>query len=138
MRYSFLLFFGLVCTFCERSPQIDSSQLEGYWEIEKVSSHGETFFPKGPPPLVDYYHLSDKGKGYRKKLAPRLGLYQTSEQQFSFEIEQSSSGRYQLHFMEALEPWKEMIIALDSTQLILEHQDKVYHYIPHEKIVWNE
>ena len=138
MRNILLFFIGLTLLGCQGNKEVNSALLEGYWEIEKVSSHGETFNPRGAAPMVDYYRLNNKTQGYRKKLAPSFGLYQTSDQQFAFEIEQSTSGEYHLHFSKALEPWKEKIIELDSTQLVLEHQDKVYHYIRHEKIEWNE
>lgn len=134
---SLFLFFSIIIG-CQNPQNINSAQLEGYWEIEKVSSHGETFNPRGAAPMVDYYFLTNKKQGFRKKLAPSFGFYQTSEQQFAFDVEQSNSGEYFLHFKKALKPWKEKIIALDSTQLVLEHQEKVYHYIRHEKMDLNE
>lgn len=137
MRFFTPILIGFFLLSCEHTTPLQTHLLKGYWEIEKVSSHGKTFLPKGAAPLVDYYFLKDKQQGYRKKLAPSFGPYQTSDQQFGFKIEHNN-GEYYLHFSKALEPWKEKIISLDATHLVLEHQDKEYHYIRHEKIKWNE
>ena len=137
MRILILILIHFFFLGCQAKKEIHPPLLEGYWEIEKVTSHGETFHPKGAAPLVDYYFLKNKTAGYRKKLAPSFAAYQTSEQQYEFQIQREDENHY-LHFNLALVPWKEKIIRLDSSQLVLEHQDKVYHYTRHKKIVLDE
>ena len=129
----YLLTIGLIISSCTSVSEKDLIHLNGYWEIEKVKSNGETFTPRGGAILVDFYQL-DSTTGYRKKLAPSFsGNYNSSEDQFDFSII-SLEGSFYIEYKEALQPWKEKIISISATQLELEHSDKIYVYKRHEKI----
>ena len=58
MRILILILIHFFFLGCQAKKEIHPPLLEGYWEIEKVTSHGETFHPKGAAPLVDYYFLT--------------------------------------------------------------------------------
>ncbi|MDB4015321.1 hypothetical protein N9483_03065 [Flavobacteriaceae bacterium] len=129
----FLLTIGLIISSCTSVSEKDLTNLNGYWEIEKVESNGETFTPRGGAILVDFYQL-DSTTGYRKKLAPSFnGNYKSSEDQFNFSVV-NIEGSFYIEYKEALQPWKEKIISINATQLELEHSDKTYVYKRHEKI----
>ena len=137
MKNTILKFFlstlGLLLLSCTKVSEKNLSHLNGYWEIEEVLSHGETFTPRGGAVLVDLYQL-DSLRGYRKKLAPSFsGNYNSSEDQLNFTVI-NQGGEFYIEYNEAQEPWKEKIIAISATQLALEHSDKVYVYKRHEKI----
>lgn len=137
MKKTILKFFlptlGLLLLSCTTMSDKDLSHLNGYWEIEEVRSHGEIFTPRGGAVLVDLYQL-DSMRGYKKKLAPNFsGNYNSSESQLNFTII-NQGGDFYIEYNEAQEPWKEKIITVSSTKLVLEHSDKVYVYKRHEKI----
>ena len=120
----FLVTSSLQCT---APAPIDLTHLTGYWEIEFVAHKGEHFIPKVARPLYDYYHLTNK-KGVRKKVAPTfVGPYETSEDQTAFRVEEID-GKTILHFKTLWDNWSEQIVYLDSTKLILFHQNNNYHY----------
>lgn len=134
---NFLPFFWiLVLSFmgCTPLKERDLKKIEGYWMIDFVQAHGEVFQPKGSAPAVDYYHFFDQNKGTKIKMTPLIsGMYQRSEDQASFVIQQIDN-RFYLHFFDALTPWKEEIITISENELVLFHQDKAYHYKRHQKI----
>lgn len=128
-----VLLFTCCLMSCSGVSEKDIIHLNGYWEIEEVTSNGETFSPKGGNILVDYYKI-DSMQGYRKKLAPSFGSeYASSEAQFNLSIEQIE-GTYYLVYSESIKPWREKIKKLNQTDLELEHQDKVFIYKRHQKI----
>ena len=119
---------------CTQVKQQDIRRIEGYWEIESVQSHGETFQPKGAAPSVDYYFFSTDTSGIKKKLSPRMiGQYETSEDQVAFVVREEK-GAFALHFQTPLETWKEEIKEISADRLILFHNDMEYHYKRHKKI----
>lgn len=129
----FFLSIGLLISSCSNVSEKDLIHLNGYWEIEEVRSHGETFNPRGGVVLVDFYQM-DGTTGFRKKLAPSLDkTYSSSKDQFKFSILKLEDEFY-INYPEALEPWKEKILSISKTHLELEHSDKIYAYKRHEKI----
>ena len=119
---------------CNRIEEADIVHIGGYWVIKSVHSHGEIFYPKGGSPVVDFYHLTSNRQGVKKKLHTNFsGIYERSDDNATFEIEQTQDGFY-LSYHEALQPWKEKIIKINSDELILFHSEKEYRYKRHQKI----
>ena len=87
MRY--LLYVATFFIFCGCNTKInieDLSNLNGYWQIEKVT------FPNGETkdftisPTIDYIEIEDL-EGFRKKVQPKFdGTYETSDDAEFFSI----------------------------------------------------
>lgn len=130
------IFFVVFLTACTNVSKEDIKNLEGYWEINSVKAHGETFTPKGNAPSVDYYSLLNDSMGIKKKLVPSFGeKYSSSEDLIRFKLQQKK-GEYYLQFFNTLEVWDEKIERLSKEELVLVHSDKAYHYKRHKKITY--
>lgn len=127
------LFLGVLLFSCTTVSRENLANLNGYWEIEEVRSHGETFTPKGGAVLVDFYEWNGT-MGFRKKLAPSFSnTYNSSEDRSNFSITKHD-GDFYIDYSDALEPWKEKILSISGTHLELNHSDKTYRYKRHNKL----
>ena len=118
-----ILVLALGCS--EQKPQLKA--LSGYWEIDFVEHKREQFIPKVGQPLYDFYHLEEL-RGVRKKVVPKFdGSFQTSEDQTPFVVQQQNEILI-LEFKTPWDTWSEQIMYLDSTKLILFHNNNQYHY----------
>ena len=119
---SFFLFIN-----CNSSKKIDTTLLNGYWKIDFVSQKNETFKLKGGALLLDYYYLNEN-IGWRKKVRPLINNnFETSNDTTFFKLKTLEKNSF-LFFETNWHNWEEMIVDLDSVSLILEIQDKTYHY----------
>ncbi len=118
-----LLFLG--CETPIKPSQINL--LNGYWQIEYIQQEKETFRPKGAVELIDFYTLKDQ-KGLRKKVAPQLDQsFLTTDDQNFFEIVFENEICI-LKFETPWDQWQEKIVLLSENKLVLESQNKRYHY----------
>lgn len=118
----------LLCLGCgnEIIPS-DLNLLNGYWNIDYISHKNETFNPKGAAKLFDYYEVNDR-KGVRKKVQPSLNnKFLVTEDLNYFKVIFDHKSCY-LNFKTTWDQWKEKIVLLTEDELILEHQEKRYHY----------
>ena len=107
-------------------PEIEL--LNGYWRIDFISQKNETFRPEGITKLLDYYSL-EKNIGVRKKVEPLINNnFIITEDRNSFRIVYNGKD-YFLQFETRWDQWREKIIKLNKSELVLEHQEKKYHYI---------
>ncbi len=120
-----LLFLSLSCK-NEIKPN-EIYLLSGYWNIEYITQKNETFHPKGKAKLLDYYKVNKQG-GVRKKVQPRLdNKFLVTEDINNFKIIFKDRNCY-LIFQTFWDQWQEKIVDLDINKLVLEYQDKRYHY----------
>ena len=121
-----LLFFEIGCNSRLVKPEIEL--LNGYWRIDFISQKNETFRPEGITKLLDYYSL-EKNIGVRKKVEPLINNnFIITEDQNPFRIVDNGKD-YFLQFETRWDQWREKIIKLNKSELVLEHQEKKYHYI---------
>ena len=109
------------------SPKIsqeDLLNLNGYWEIEKVS------FPNGETKdfmsstTIDYIEL-DGMKGYRKKVQPKFnGTFETSNDAELFTIVQNGEG-FNLNYTGSADSWKEEVISITKDNFSVTNQDSL-------------
>lgn len=112
----------------QKNKQEDLPKINGYWEIEKV------LLPDGEKKeykvneSIDYFELKDK-KGFRKKVYPQLdGKYLINNVKENIVIS-DSSGIFFVNYTTAYSKWKEQIITLKDSILVLKNPDKLeYHY----------
>ena len=115
--------------------KITSSELDllnGYWSIEYITHKNETFYPKGVAKLLDFYEVNDR-EGIRKKTQPQLNnKFLVTKDLNKFNIKFINKNYY-LSFQTVWDQWEEKIIKLNQNKLVLEHQEKRYHYKRFEK-----
>ncbi|MEK9613874.1 MAG: hypothetical protein VW080_08120 [Flavobacteriaceae bacterium] len=123
-------FLGLLFVFflgCRTNPLPDLNQLEGYWEIDFITQQGETFKPQSLAPLYDHYSLSDNQGVFNKVASLIDGNFETSLDQIYFVVEQKDQS-YIIFFKTRWDQWSKKIDHLDTQKLILEHDNRKFHY----------
>ena len=128
MYRSIILFLLILCLGCKN--KITPSELDlinGYWNINHITHKNETFYPKGAAKLLDFYVVNDR-EGVRKKVQPQLdNKFLVTEDLNNFKIIFKAE-KYYLSFRTVWDQWQEKIVELSENKLVLEHQEKRYHY----------
>jgi len=126
-KYFFLTSL-ILCLGCKN--KITSTELHllnGYWSIDYITHNNETFYPKGATKLLDFYEVN-KRQGIRKKTQPQLkNKFLVTKDLNNFKIKFINENCY-LSFQTVLDQWEEKVIKLSQNKLVLEHQEKRYHY----------
>lgn len=126
-KSTFLLFVALISCREEVSPD-SLSKLNGYWEIQRVQ------LPNGEQKeytineMIDYVEWNGK-VGLRKKVLPQLDGKFLINDEFEHIKILDSSGRFYINYQTKYAKWKEEIIVLEDSVLVLKNdQDLEYHY----------
>ena len=128
MNKSYLLCFFIFCSGCKNQiTPSDLKLLNGYWNIDFIAHKDETFYPKGTVKLLDYYNIEGLN-GIRKKVQPQFeNKFLITEDLNNFKVIFRSENCY-LSFETVWDQWQEKIVELSTNKLVLEHQDKIFHY----------
>ena len=128
MNKLYLLCFIIFCSGCKNQiTPSDIKLLNGYWNIDCIAHKDETFYPKGTVKLLDYYNVNGLN-GIRKKVQPQLeNKFLITEDLNNFKVIFRSENCY-LSFETVWDQWQEKIVELSINKLVLEHQDKRFHY----------
>jgi hypothetical protein len=128
MYRSIILFLLILCLGCENKiTPSDLDLLNGYWSIDCITHKNETLYPKGAAKLLDFYEVNDR-EGVRKKAQPQLdNKFLVTEDLNNFKIIFKAE-KYYLSFRTVWDQWQEKIVELNENKLVLEHQEKRYHY----------
>ncbi|WP_435577628.1 lipocalin family protein [Gilvibacter sp.] len=130
---------GLLLSFslwsCNSGFNGDFSELQGYWQIESVSTNGQVVKAYQTNLVVDYFELPNEKSGVRKKLAPKLdGTFAKTNNSEVFRLIEEA-GDYFIEFTTPYDSWREKVISLSETELILEDQEGTqYQYKPYEAV----
>jgi hypothetical protein len=126
------LFLGVICVFLSACsspiPEKDLVKLNGYWEIAKAEH------PEGEPidykasTTVDYIQIKGKS-GFRQKVMPQLdGTFRTNTLQERITLKDSNATWY-VHYQTDYGRWKEAIVKLTDSVLVLKNDDNIeYRY----------
>ena len=128
MYRSIILCLLILCLGCKNQiTPSDIDLLNGYWNIEYITHKNETFYPKGAAKLLDFYEVSER-EGVRKKVQPQLdNKFLVTEDLNNFKVIFKDKNYY-LSLQTVWDQWQEKIVELNENKLVLEHQDKRYHY----------
>jgi hypothetical protein len=127
MRKLFIISLLLLEIGCDNTIPSDLTLLNGYWEIDYITHKNETFDPKGASRLLDFYEIGEK-TGVRKKVQPQLNnKFLVTDDINTFDIILQNK-TYVLSYKTVWDQWQEKIVKLNENQLVLEHQEKRYHY----------
>ena len=112
----------------QKITEADLSNLNGYWEIEKVELPDGDKKEYKVNETIDFFKIKDE-KGFRKKVMPQLdGTYLTNDIQEDIVIA-VKDGDATIQYKTTYASWNEEIIELTKEKLVIKNQqDFEYHY----------
>ena len=124
----FLIVLGSVLSCKQKITDADISNLNGYWEIEKVELPDGDKKEYKVNETIDFFKI-DGNNGFRKKVMPQLdGTYLTNDIQEDIVIA-VKDGDATIQYKTTYASWKEEIIELTKDKLVVKNeQDLEYHY----------
>lgn len=137
--YYTITFLIFLVTSCQTgSKKIDLQQLNGYWEIESVTTNDNKVKQYKINTTVEYFQLDENLKGFRKKaMADFSGKYKSNNRKDSISIKKEGDNYY-LNTNTQVHSQKEKIIELTAQKLLLENETGYkYLFKRHQKIDLN-
>lgn len=124
----YLLFFVVFISCQEKVSPESISKINGYWEIQKVQMLDGQKKEYSINETIDYIEWNGK-TGFRKKVKPQLdGKYLINNESEEIEIV-DSSGTFYIHYQTNYAKWKEEIVKIKDSVLILKNDQEIeYHY----------
>lgn len=120
---------GILLYSCKQKvTEQDINKINGYWEIKKVVLKDGEKKDYKVNETIDYFQLKDS-KGFRQKVMPQLdGTYKTNDIKETISIS-NEEGNYFINYSTAYGKWKEEIIEIKDSTLVLKNKDELeYNY----------
>ena len=124
----FLIVLGSVLSCKQKITDADISNLNGYWEIEKVELPDGDKKEYKVNETIDFFKIADK-KGFRSKVMPQIdGTYLTNDLKEDVVVV-LKDGDATIQYKTNYANWNEEIIELSKDKLVVKNQqDLEYHY----------
>jgi len=128
MKRILLLIVLLSVLSCKQDiSEADISNLNGYWEIEKVELPDGDKKEYKVNETIDFFKI-EANKGFRKKVMPQLdGTYLTNDIQEDVVVV-VKDGDASLQYKTTYATWKEEIIELTKDRLVVKNQQEIEYY----------
>lgn len=111
----------------QKITEADLSNLNGYWEIEKVELPDGDKKEYKVNETIDFFKI-EANKGFRKKVMPQLdGTYLTNDIQEDVVVV-IKDGDALLQYKTTYASWKEEIIELTKDKLVVKNQQEIEYY----------
>ena len=111
----------------QKITEADLSNLNGYWEIEKVELPDGDMKEYKVNETIDFFKI-EANKGFRKKVMPQLdGTYLTNDIQEDVVVV-VKDGDALLQYKTKYASWKEEIIELTKDKLVVKNQLEIEYY----------
>lgn len=111
----------------QKITEADLSNLNGYWEIEKVELPDGDKKEYKVNETIDFFKI-EANKGFRKKVMPQLdGTYLTNDIQEDVVVV-IKDGDASLQYKTTYAFWKEEIIELTKDKLVVKNQQEIEYY----------
>ena len=111
----------------QKITEADLSNLNGYWEIEKVELPDGDKKEYKVNETIDFFKI-EANKGFRKKVMPQLdGTYLTNDIQEDVVVV-LKDGDASLQYKTTYASWKEEIIELTKDRLVVKNQQEIEYY----------
>ena len=111
----------------QKITEADLSNLNGYWEIEKVELPDGDMKEYKVNETIDFFKI-EANKGFRKKVMPQLdGTYLTNDIQEDVVVI-VKDGDASLQYKTTYASWKEEIIELTKDKLVVKNQQEIEYY----------
>ncbi len=128
MKRIFLLIILTSILSCKQEiKEADISNLNGYWEIEKVELPDGDKKEYKVNETIDFFKI-EKMKGFRKKVMPQLdGTYLTNDLQENVTVV-LKDGDASLQYKTNYASWKEEIISITKDKLVVKNEQEMKYY----------
>lgn len=126
---SLFFFTTLLLVSCqEHVSETELSNLNGYWEIEKVVLSDGTEKDYKVNMSIDYFEWKGH-EGFRQKVMPQVdGGYLTNEVQEQIQVVFEGKKAW-IHYHTEFADWKELLMVVKPNRLVVKNeQDITYHY----------
>ena len=111
----------------QKITEADLSNLNGYWEIEKVELPDGDKKEYKVNETIDFFKI-EANKGFRKKVMPQLdGTYLTNDIQEDVVVV-VKDGDASLQYKTTYASWNEEIIELTKDKLVVKNQQEIEYY----------
>ena len=126
-RILLLIVLGSVFSCKQKITEADISNLNGYWEIEKVELPDGDKKEYKVNETIDFFKI-EENKGFRKKVMPQLdGTYLTNDIQEDVTVV-LKDGDASLQYKTTYASWNEEIIELTNDKLVVKNQQEIEYY----------
>ena len=123
-RIIFLLVAVLVISCYDEVKKEDLKSLNGYWEIQHVTKADGDKKDYKVNETIDYFEVKNN-EGFRQKVMPQFdGKYMTNDIKEIIKIIDSSNVFY-IEYTTDYGKWKEQIIELKDSTLVLKNKDNL-------------
>ncbi|WP_374400433.1 lipocalin family protein [Flavobacterium sp.] len=111
----------------QKITDTDISNLNGYWEIEKVELPDGDKKEYKVNETIDFFKI-EENKGFRKKVMPQLdGTYLTNDVQEDVTVV-LKDGDASLQYKTTYASWNEEIIELTKDKLVVKNEQEIEYY----------
>lgn len=129
MKTGILILCILFASGCEQPvTEADLKQLNGYWEIEKVTGPDGSVKTYGLNTSIDYLELNGM-QGFRKKVHPQAdGTFLTSDDATYFRLSKKGA-RFLMTYGQDEASWQELLLGLEADAFsVVNAENFTYHY----------
>ncbi|RAK24883.1 lipocalin-like protein [Flavobacterium aquaticum] len=128
MKRILLLIVLLSVLSCKQNiSEADISNLNGYWEIEKVELPDGDKKEYKVNETIDFFKI-EANKGFRKKVMPQLdGTYLTNDIQEDVVVV-VKDGDASIQYKTTYASWNEEIIELTKDKLVVKNEQEIEYY----------
>ncbi len=128
MKRIFLLIILTSILSCKQEiKEADISNLNGYWEIEKVELPDGDKKEYKVNETIDFFKIANM-KGFRKKVMPQLdGTYLTNDLQENVTVV-LKDGDASLQYKTNYASWNEEIISITKDELVVKNEQEMEYY----------
>jgi hypothetical protein len=129
LKKLYLVLITLFIYSCSEHSTINIENLNGYWEIEKVTLSNGTEKEYKYNETIDFIKINDSLEGFRKKLKPGINdTYFTSDDAEKLQIK-TENDSVNIYYSTLYAEWKETVLELSEAHLMVITKNKdVYLY----------
>ena len=132
--YRIPIFVFVLLVSCSDSPAEKLKLLNGYWEIQQIENSHGSIKEYSISQNIDYFEVTDSGKGIRKKVQPDIvGKFTATNASENIDVIVKDNTGF-LKYSTAFDTWQEEIIKVSKTQLVLRNKDNYTYtyrrYVP--------
>ncbi len=125
----------VLCFSCSNDPLVYIEHVEGYWEIEAVTTSDGLKKEYTFSNTIDFIQFTDSLNGIRRKMKPNLlGNFESSLSVESFELKIENDS-LNVYYKTPYSEWKETIIgATENNLVVLNANNVMYLYRRYEPL----
>lgn len=128
MKYSIIICLLLLVSCSSTIKKEDLNSLNGYWEIEKVTTKNNETKVYEVNTTVDFIKLNQDLSGTRQKVLPQVdGTYITNFDSETFIIT-NEENTYTLEYKNKLSEWNETLNQISSNHFSVTNTDGITYY----------